>query len=685
MSEPTTPETLSADPAQPSQTAPTSAAPDANPPETLTADTPETLTADAPAPTQDPNKVLASTKYAGAPSTEAPGFVQRAAETSGAAGVGNLLANETGYLGTMPLRTYHRIQGLQEAYTALREGDLHRASMIAHTLASGPDDPITSMALNLIKLPYEEAVNAYKAYRDNPDKTSALLNVAQHGIRMVPVIGAGAEQVGSTIADDLKNHNWSGVSGDVVGLLPALLFGGETKAAQAAAAATDVEGAAEAAATVTQNAIRPSQRLIANTAVPTTALQDVKPSLAARSLQTVANDPASAQARFAAERTQPAAVNATVNNLEDVARNHIQELREVLGDHTPFEEDMSSLRKQSGAMKNSAQEVYKRFDAASDAEQEAYKTKTKLAEEAHNAEQEEKEAAFNEAQDAKKEAFDKNEQFKVKASANGKTPYKAKPFKAEKFEGEDFEPEERPLTFRELQSQRQDAIDQMKSGSPEAYRAGKNALRDTEKEMDNFAQRHEDYVSTEQYDAANAARKAAGQHDFIADRIKIDSGTDEIPASITKGSLKTLPQAFDKRYGEGAFQKYLGPEGFKNYNAVRDVLQNPATASPLFEMAKSLMRHATHEAVGGGLGYAAGGIPGAVAGTVAQYAAGRIAENLLFNPEFGQTVMAAYKHVGHLMPAAKATVQGAARVAAPASAVTHTWNPQTGITPVQQQ
>jgi hypothetical protein len=650
-------------------------------PDTLTADAPqtltgndstqpETLTADVP---KDSGEGNGSTDE-----SEQPGFVSRAMEQSGAAGIGTLIGKTGGYVGTMPGRTFNRVKGIQAAYEALKQGDLKKASMIAHTLATGPDDPVTEMAKQIIKMPFDEAAEAYKAFRDAPDKVVGALTAAQHGIRSIPVIGDAAEHVGNTIAEDLHNNNWSGLSGDLVGIVPALLMGGEGRAAEAAEAST-AEGAADAAREAKSSAIRPSQRMIGRTPVPVTALQDEAPSLRAQGLEKLANNPAAKQAAFAAERTQPAAVNATVNNLEDVARNHIQALRDQFGNHTPFESDMSTLRKQSGAMKDAAQEVYKRFDAASDADQEAYKTSTKLAEEAHNAAQEEKETAFNEAQDANKTAFDKAEQEKVKASAGKATPYKAKPFKAEKFEGEDFEPEERPMTFRELQTQRGEALQAMKAGaSPEAYQAAKNQLKATEQQMDDFAAKHQDVVSPEEYNLANATRKAAGQHDFITDKLNIDTGTDEIPASITRGSLKSLPRAFDKRYGEGAFEKYLGPEGANNYNAVRDVLENPEQRNGLMDIAKTITRHS----VGAGVGAVAGGLPGAVAGEMLQYSIGKIAENLLFNPEYGQTVMAAYRASQRLRPAATAGIRTAA-VTPKSKEATHVWSPETGVQPIQ--
>jgi hypothetical protein len=663
MAQNTAPPTLSLDSAPSSQAGPSA---DANPPQTLALDAnpPQTLNLDT--------------------DTNQPGAFQRAADVSGAAGLGKLGAQEIGYLGTMPARTYNRVQGLHQAYEAMKTGDLKKASMIAHTLAAGPDDPISKMAMDIIKMPFQEASEAYKSLRDkNLDDTTSYLTAAQHGIRSIPLIGAGAEQVGSNIAEDLHNNNWSGLSGDLAGALPALLFGAEGKAAEAAEA-SGAEGAAEAAQEAKVNAIRPSQRMIGRTPVPVTALQDANPSLSARTLEATANNPAVEQAKFAAQKTQPAAVNATVNNLEDVARNHIQQLRDELGDHTPFEKDMSTLRKQSGAMKDAAQEVYKKFDKASNEDQQAYNTRQALNKEAFDQEQAGKEKTFNDEQTAKKEAFDQAEQAKVTASANTPAPYKAKPFKAEKFEGDDFEPEDRPLTFRELQTQRAEAMNQMKAGtSPAAYKAGQDQLRNVEQQMDDFAEKHADVVSPEEYNAANAARKAAGQHDFIADRLKIDTGTDQIPANITKSSLKTLPQAFDKTYGEGAFAKYLGPEGIKNYNAVRDVLQSdPQQASLLLNVAKLATRHA----VGAGAGYMAGGIPGALAGDVLQYTAGRIAENLLFNPEYGQTVLAAYR-------AARPVVQGIGQIGptqawspnAGLKGPTHIWSPANGVQPVQQQ
>ena len=587
--------------------------------------------------------------------TEQPGFAQRAIEASGAGGMGSLIGQEAGYIGTMPARTYHRIQGLNQAYDALKRGDLKKAASIAHMLAAGPNDPVSDMAKNLIKLPFEEAVEAYRSFRDTPDKVAATLSAAQHGIRSVPLIGSAAEQVGSAIAEDLHNNNWSGLSGDIVGVIPALLMGSEGRAADAAEA-SGAEGAAEAAEGAKTSAIRPSQRAIGRTQVPVTALQAEDVSTQAKVARELANNPAAAQAKFAAERTQPAAVNATVSSLEDVARNHIQTLRDQLNIHDPFEADMSTLRKQSAAMKDSAQEVYQRFDKASEEEQATF--------DQHQAE---KKAEFKADQDAKKAA--------------AKTADK-------EFKPETFVPDERPQTFAEMQTTRADALKAMRQGSPEAYKAAKADLEAVEKKMDVFAKEHDDLVSPEEYSAANAARRAAGQHDFIADRLNIDEGTDQIPASITKGSLKSLPRSFDKRYGEGAFEKYLGPEGMQNYNAVRDVLESPSQRDGFMNLATTITRHS----VGAGLGYLAGGPGGALAGAAIQHSIGRIAENLLFNPEYGQTMLATWRASQRLANTGIAAGTAISRppvLAAPVVAplasrnVTHTWNPNTGIVPVQ--
>jgi hypothetical protein len=434
-----------------------------------------------------------------------------------------------------------------------------------------------------------------------------------------------------------------------------------------------------------KNAIRPSQRMIGSTPVPVTALQEADPTLRARLLKTVANDPAAAQSRFIAEHTQPAAATAAVTTLEDVARKHIQMVREELGNHEPFEGDMGTIGKQANAMRESAQEIYQKFDKASDEEQEAYKTQTALDKEQFENAQVEKEKAFDEAQAAKKEAFEKTEQAKVKASAGKETPYKAKPFKAEKFEGEDFEPEERPLTFDELQHQRAQITKAMQRNAV-PYSEGQDALKKVEVKMDDFADRHADIVSPEEYKLANDTYSAATKHDFLADRLKIALGTDEIPTKISKGSLSAIQQAFDsnKKFGPGAFEQYLGPKGMANFREIRNVLENPAQGSPFLRMAKMLMG----EAMGAGAGVASGtGTTGALAGMAAKYSMGQIAENLLFNPEYGQTMLAAWRRL-HALPNSQVGRLGAGigqvapALPKPAEA-THVWSPETGVTPVQ--
>ena len=235
--------------------------------------------------------------------------------------------------------------------------------------------------------------------------------------------------------------------------------------------------------------------------------------------------------------------------------------------------------------------------------------------------------------------------------------------------------------FDELQHQRKTITKSMANNSM-PWSQAEDALNKVNQEMDDFAERHSDVVSPEEYKLANNVYSAATKHDFIANRLKINVGTDEIPASITKDSLKNLEQAFDsnKKFGPDAFRNYLGPEGYSNFNAIRNVLENPAQASMFMRFAKGLMG----EAAAGALGATAGGTAGTLTGVAAKYTMGQIAENLLFNPEYGQTVLAAYRAAHNLGRPAAAIVRPTAMLPRPNTEATHTWNPEQGITPIHQ-
>jgi len=123
---------------------------------------------------------------------------------------------------------------------------------------------------------------------------------------------------------------------------------------------------------------------------------------------------------------------------------------------------------------------------------------------------------------------------------------------------------------------------------------------------------------------------------------------------------------------------YLGPQGYANFNAIRNVLENPAQASMFMRFAKGLMG----EAAAGLLGATAGGTAGTLTGVAAKYTMGQIAENLLFNPEYGQTVLAAYRAAHNLGRPAAAIVRPAAMLPKPNTGATHVWEPETGVTPI---
>lgn len=515
---------------------------------------------------------------------EPTGFLKHAGEMSGFEGGVKTIAQSVA----------HRSFTMHKAYDALTAGDLKKASMLATAAISGlgtkevDADPaikaLIDIGTEIIRSPYDHVKAAYNANKEalaNPTPQTAAAASRETGMAQAPFIGPAIQGAMDAVSKDVSEQNYKGAMGDVAGVLAPFMFGSEAKAADEAAetAGTVEKGAPR------KNFLRPSQQNIAGVDVPVPARGAV-----ADAVGQVASKKAAG--KFMAEETQPAAVKATQKTFEDVARTHIQKLRDITGDTEELSSDMSDVDKQARAMKDESQKVYEKFDQASDEEAEYHKA----------------------------------------SEALGK--------KAAKEADEEFVPKQKPDTFRELQSKRKDALASIRSGDPTAVEAGKKALKTAEDKMDAMAAEHTDLVSPEEYKAANALRRTADKFDYVNDRMNtaidhgtIDTGGATYPA-IKPGALKSMPGQFDNVYGNGAFKKLMNehPDGMANYNSVRDALINPKTGNQLMQWLMTA-----------GAATAFGGLEGGVVGALGKMGVSKLADNLLFNPEFGQGALKAFQ------------------------------------------
>lgn len=182
------------------------------------------------------------------PEDDAPGFLQRAYETSP---IKTLVDAAKNKWDSIQQEQAEDDQVRKQVIDLVKTGDYGRASetLLSHmTKGLGHDlgqaaldsNPANRMVLNIAKSTYQHGKAAYEA--------GAQGNVGEaiaQGAEAVPVVGSIAEQVGEPLGKDLREGNYSGAAGDVAGgatTIGSLLLGKESGAADESLASKATTG-----------------------------------------------------------------------------------------------------------------------------------------------------------------------------------------------------------------------------------------------------------------------------------------------------------------------------------------------------------------------------------------------------------------------------------------------------------
>jgi hypothetical protein len=532
---------------------------------------------------------LAAEKKTQPATADQPGLVGRAYETSGAKGIVDTLfqsKDEQQARLKQPMDLYNA------AVEALDRGDLkaaagHANKLVAYT-ANGfmsKDNPLYKAAEAIIMHPIEEAYEAGRAARQGNG-----LAAAQHGIGAVPILGGIAEQIGGDIDQDAHQKNWSGVAGDILGPL-LTLWGGKMVGAVSEAVGTNLEG------------VRPSEVEIAGEKVP---VASNSPNLASQSgASKVASQAATkgAAKAFIEDRVQPAAVKASQSNFAHSAMESADELRTLRGEPSVMQKPpaLRTVHDIGEFLRDEAKGTYQKLDEAGQTAQEAWEQTYGKAARA--------------AKVPKPTLYDANDQ-PIAAAPEPKIPPK-------------------PKNFSELKTAINDAEETLRPGGGDnaAQSAAKEELPGLKKQMRDFLDEHEGVVSQDELDAADKVWAKSRAYDWLSKRVRsATQGQDagkifaEESKSLRPSSLRNIPKQFENRYGEGAWSRFLGPDGVKNYNDVLSALETPAVGGNRLMQWLGQLKPA--------------GLP---VGDTLKLPLSALADNLLFNPEFGQTAMRLWK------------------------------------------
>jgi hypothetical protein len=606
------------------------------------------------------------------------GFLSRAYETSGAKGLVDL---GKAALYQRPIDLYH------EMVSSAQKGDYKTAAESANKLLTMPitaglndkDSPLRKAATAIIMQPIDTIKNEYKEQRaqgktpmqavldpgdearkvvsdlkgGHPlDALSSAVHAGTRAVAAVPLVGGAAEQVGSNLDTDIHNGNYSAALGDITGPLTTMGIGkvlgalgdageaaGGVEAGEAGAAAPETAGVppppsgeAPASAPITPTSsvtpgtagVRPATASVAGESIPVGATSPAlagKPNLLARGVASFATKEGAA--KFVAEQTQPAVVNALGKNFADSGLNYLNDLKSLRGDEpiTIQPGDIKSTDDLVSLMRKEAKPTYSKLDEAAGEDQADW--------DAQYGPDSPHAKAVEAAEEAQK-ALGPN------AKVTSKIP----------------EPPERPQSFTEMQDDLNDynRILKSKDASITDKATAKQMVPKLRNQMSAFLNNHADVVEPGELEAANKTYALATRYDYIADRLRsavkgIEGGnlTTSATKSISPTTLENLPDQFDNHFQPGDFKKLLGNEGMKNYNDISRLLAEPKTGSAFLKFLNSLSFTDKASPLGTPLSAAA--------------------DNVLFNPAAGQKAMALWKGVSNTIAKPASAVAGAAKAA----------------------
>lgn len=504
-----------------------------------------------------------------------PGFFERAWETSGAKGIGDLLSAEA----------MHRVNAFNKALDAVKEGDHKTAAAYALIAVTGAtkDDPVAQAARQLVMMPLEEVKQARAAAQEAQFREKAGLRandqnaaMIRHAVSAVPIVGPTASAIGEAAAHDLhigddEGVNWSGLAGDVFGPLATLGMG-------------KAVGKLGKAAESTSDAMLPKTKTIAGVDVPVSAPQIAGAKGIPERLATkLATQPAAQE--FLNNHVQPEAVKTTAQNLVAPALATVDDLRRLRGQplasaNPPAIQSIDGI---VDTLRTEAKPTFQTLDKAVEPELTQWEA-DKQAWEHANPEPAVPKAPSTLSPTTAQTAAEK---------ASGRAQWKAEKdaWQASRDEWEEDNP--KPKTFTELQDQVKDAkrtIGSESSSQVDKADAKRN-LPLHQQEIDDYINKYGSAVSRDELDAANKAWAQSHQYEWLADRVRTatrgTTGTastlKQTPMRLNVGSLERMPSAFDNQYGAGAFKQLIGPQAMHNYNDVINALTNPIKGATPFD------------------------------------------------------------------------------------------------------
>ena len=276
------------------------------------------------------------------PEQEQPSFFERAYQTSPIKG---LVDTAKATWDQARAKEEQNQAVAEQAIKFLKSKDYGRAAevILAHLGSGGLEaiqhlDPGDQVAKDVISSTTQHGSEAYKQF----SKGNVGEGIVQSA-EAVPVVGPIAGQIGEPLGEDLRNQNWSGAAGDVVG---------------GAASILPLKGGTKAATSEEPGLIRPGTAKIAGEEIPIRA--SMQPGTKGKLAGTAeyAADSGKLQ-EFDATKTQPAARKAASN----VAAEAADTSKPMT---TPPKKDAFGFGRASDELQARSKEVFQKLDELSD-------------------------------------------------------------------------------------------------------------------------------------------------------------------------------------------------------------------------------------------------------------------------------------------------------------------------------
>lgn len=378
------------------------------------------------------------------------------------------------------------------------------------------------------------------------------------------------------------------------------------------------------------NTLRPTTQNIAGVEVPVTAAQAQPegPSFINRMAQKWATP--GLAAKFQAERTRPAGINAVVSALSQSAEDKIAR-HEALVNGEPMPEPISGTD-QAGRFSTP--------DRIWEGMQQVAEPTWQKAREASNQALAQWEQQKKDIMDAHKAGIEQHNA--VADQVNQSLSPGEAPMERVEFDENDVpDMPERPVTFDELRDAVRTAKERAKGGNGISFedqtRARQVEIPKAEKNLDKWMADHSDIVSPEEYDSAKKLHAESISYQDMANYLR----TKLVKGNITGADIRGLEAKIDGaqirergQQGIGAFKRLVGGDVYQNLQNVAKLFDPIDKSNPF----KSWGGHVAEYVIGGLLGGLVHASPGGILGGLAAKAATEAFMNkLLFDPEFGST------------------------------------------------